>query len=264
MKNKKGALFHWIIFGVLGALGFFFVLLVDIDVKRSTGEWQLNFLEYYVEAEKDLLETDQEIKYIGWQAILELAEEGGFIEESNCGVLEGHNLWSNATDWCWPKGEVDVLTKINEKLGESLPGRPYSDVRLEGKELIGKGEKMSIDPKLLSSVSLVDISYASYVKYTYDTSFRINLGFDVVEEYKGIILEAKELVNDCTESEELQACIEEEKGYWKFKDCKEEYVEVERKVFFCVESENKVYDSGLSLVPVRYKFALDFTPPESE
>ena len=46
---------------------------------------------------------------------------------------------------------------------------------------------------------------------------------------------------------------------YDIKDCKEEYVANGKKVFFCVESSNKVWDKEKNLVPIQYKFALDFS-----
>lgn len=260
MRSKKGALFHWIIFIVLAALGLVFVLTTEIEIKGLEGEWQLNFLEnYYLEAEKDLLRIDQLAKYAAWQSALELGEQGGVIGESKCGKLEEYNLWSNAREWCWPEAEKNFLAMVGGKIAAYLPGRDYSKIKLEGKELAGEGEKNSIT----SQFYLVT---THYVKYTYDISFRVDLGLDVKKEYEEIQKEAIELMGSCGgKGDKLAECIKEKKKEnWKFKECGEEYKGAGEKVFFCVESGGKVFDEKGSLVPVRYKFALDFTALESE
>lgn len=255
MRSKKGALFHWIIFGVLAALGLFLVLTTKIEVKELKGDWQLDFLEdYYLEAEKDLLKIDQEAKYAGWQTVLELGEKGEFIEKSDCGELYGYGIWNELKKWCAADVEIVFLAKVKEKLAKSLPDKTYSEVKLKGKDLTGKGEKNSI-----FSTS------GKYVSYTYDTNFRVNLGFDVEREYENLILEAMGLASDCRDNKSLEECIKEKrKDDWKLKDCdNEEYNETERKVLFCVEEGSIVYDGEGNLAPIRHKFALDFTESES-
>ena len=254
--NKKGALFHWIIFGVLAALGLFLVLTTEIKVKELKGDWQLDFLEnYYLEAEKDLLKIDQAAKYAGWQAALELGEKGEFIEKSDCGELYGYGIWNELKKWCAVDVETVVLAKVKEKLAKSLPDKTYSEIKLKGKDLLGKGEKNSISS-----------TFGKHINYTYNTNFRVNLGFDIEKEYENLILEAMGLASGCRDNKSLEECIKEKRNDgWKLKDCdKEEYNETERKVLFCVEEGIMVYGGEGNLVPIRHKFALDFTVSESE
>lgn len=252
--NRKGAVLHWIVFLILGAFGLFFILTAKVEIKGLDGYWQLNFLEdYYLEAEKDLLKMEEEAKFAGWEAVLELVEEGG--GESECGILEGFNLRNDLEGFCLVDVEGNFLLKVKEKLGGI-----YSEFKLEGKDLIGKGEKKSI-----VTANPFDIPYANidYASYTYNTSFRVNLGYNF-DEYNSLLMEAQDLVPKCRGEVDLEKCVEEGRGVdWRLKDCdKEEYNETGRKVLFCVETGIKIYNSEKKLVPVRYKFALDFTEPE--
>ncbi len=249
--NKQGSVIHWIIFGVLAAFGLFFVFTADIDIKGLDGNWQLNFLEkYYLEAEKDLLVMGGTAKFAGWQSILEVVNEGG--GESGCGILEGYTLWNDAEGFCAVDIKGNVLLKIKEKLGGV-----YSEFKLDGKELVGIGKKKTLTTDYIPKSSLVKIPYVSY---TYDTSFRVNLGVDIEDSYEQSLVEAMDLVDACKEDEELEGCIEENRERdWKLFDCGEEkFVEMDRKVPFCVETGVRVYDADGKLVPLKYKFALDF------
>ena len=118
MKNKKGTVLHWIVFLILGAFGLFFVLTASIEIKGLDGNWQLNLLDNYLEAEKDLLKIDQAAKYAGWQSVLELGEKGGFIEKSDCGALGNYNFWNKLAEWnkCLPEIEEAVSIKVKEKI----------------------------------------------------------------------------------------------------------------------------------------------------
>lgn len=250
--NKKGALFHWLIFGILAALGFFLLLSYQPGLGEPKGSWQLNFLtNYFFAAENDLLKIEQFAKYAAWQTALELGEKGGFNRAGPCGYLEGSPLWNQLTDWgrCLPRLPEEASLLVQEKLKSFLPENNFK-ITFSGDNLIGRGEKKS----LLSSEP-------SYIKYTYDTSFRVALGYSF-DEYEKVKEEAQSLVLKCRPDKNLKKCLEKEKpSNWKFKDCLgEKYQEEERKVPFCVESPNKVYDVEMNLKPVRYKLALDFTP----
>jgi hypothetical protein len=255
--NKKSAVIHWIVFGVLAAFGLFFVFTADIGIKGLDGEWQLNFLEnYYLKAEEDLLAMGQTAKFAGWQSILETAGEGGFAKESECGVLEGFNLWNDQKGFCAVDIKNNVLLKVKEKLGGI-----YSEFKLEGKELVGKGKKKTHTSAHTPKSSLITIPYVSY---TYDTSFRVNLGVDIEDSYGQLFVEAIDLVSACSDDLELEGCIEVNKGSnWKLFDCdEEEFVEIGRKVLFCVGTAIIVQGEAGELVPLKYEFALDFTEVE--
>jgi hypothetical protein len=250
--NKKGSVIHWIIFGILAGFGIFFVLRVDTDIEGVTGKWQADFLEdYYLEAEKDLLVRDQAAKFAGWQTVLELGEKGGFVEGS-CESMEDYSLWNGPEGWCvfLPDIKEVFSMKVKEKL------KIYSEIKTEGKDLIGKGNKETIMSPYVPKSSLVVVPY---VKYIYDTSFRVDLGYDF-DEYEEILGEAQDLVSECKDNTVLEECIGQEmKSHWKLKDCNdEEYWEEGRKVLFCVESKSKVINSEGELVLVEYRLALDF------
>ncbi|MBU0457716.1 MAG: hypothetical protein KKD75_06245 [Nanoarchaeota archaeon] len=260
MMNKKAALFHWIIFGVLAALGIFLVTISDIDTgSRIKGEWQLNFLDnYYLEAEKDLLYIDQAAKIVVWQTVLESAGNGGFITEGSCGNISSYNLWNELNRWneCLPDINKTISLKVKEGLAESLPNREYDDIKIDGNGIIGKGKKSSI----LSTSG-------KFVNYTYDTNFKVDLGFNIKTDYNILRIEAVQLVDNCRNFDDLERCIKEKKkNNWKFKNCGvEEYREDGKKVIFCVESpqQAKIYNNTMVLVPLRYKFALDFSSIDS-
>ncbi|MFC1686844.1 hypothetical protein ACFL0E_00620 [Nanoarchaeota archaeon] len=258
--NKKGALFHWMIFGILVAIGLFLVIgqksvSVGYEVK---GTWQLDFLDnYFFEAEKDLLNIDMTAKEIVWESVLSLGKAGGFHKNLPCGQVKllsvDYAIWNKGKVWvdCIPKPEESLASRIEEKLKLKLPKQKYSEVKLDKKIVTGKGE-----PKSISSTS------GKFVNYTYDTSFRINVGFDVEKDYDELHMDATDLVGNCRGNLKLQKCIKEnKKKTWKFKDCDAEaYTESDNKVVFCAESPQKakVYKEG-KLVPVRYLLALDFS-----
>jgi len=254
--NKKAALFHWVIFGILAALGLFLILTVKVDtIGKYKGEWQLNFLnDYYLEAEEDILSIELLAKHAAWKTVLELGEKGGFLEEGTCGITAGYNLWNNQLEWnqCLPDINENFVLSAEENVKGLLPNLKYSKMKVEGNELSAKGPQKSI-----TSTS------GSFVKYVYDTSFHVNLGFNVEEEFLKVQEEAFQLVTDCQNMKNVSKCVEEnKKENWKLKDCQEEHVEDNRKVPFCVLSSTQVFNEDNERVPLQYKFALDFNPTE--
>jgi len=255
--NKKGTLVHWIILGLLVALGIFFLMSekskFGIDVK---GEWQLDFLkENFLEAEKKLLQTDSIVKNIGTGFALDLAENGGFEEGtgSDCGEYNGINTWNKKNKWCFTYQNLSqmVVSMAGERLSEKLP-QNFSEININGFFLTGKGKQDNIVTK--------------NARYSYDTSFAVNLGYSF-EEYALLEQEAHRLVTNCQNEKELKDCLDQLKlNYWKYSSCdaeEESYSESLRKVLFCVVSPNLAYlpvGGSSEQKLINYKLALDFTP----
>jgi hypothetical protein len=131
--NKKGALFHWIVFGILAGLAFFYLTVQTTDLGLSIkGDWHLNFLQnYYLEGEKELIQVDRQAIYAGKSTAFQLAENGGFIDDSNCGNFGGINYWNKESEFCFPD---DVSKKFNEFMDYE-----YS-LSYAGEELLGTTE----------------------------------------------------------------------------------------------------------------------------
>jgi len=224
--NRKGALFHWIIFGIIGAIAVFFLVSVPGvgEAIKIKGEWQVDFLKKgYFAAEKEMALKEWSVKKEGWEVIKELGLAGGAEAETNCGEKEGYILWNKGEEWCLPKIEEALMKKMG--------------VNVAGTELVKKGPEKEI-------VS----TEGNYVKYVYDTSLRVDLDYDIVKEYDELRVEATDLIGKCRGEEELQDCVERKKeNNWKFQNCGEDFAAKGRIVLFCVPSL------------VEYRFGLDFS-----
>lgn len=253
--SKKAAVTHWILFGVLLALGIFFLasktLYADLEVK---GKWQMDFLNNdYFPAQKELLHEEIVARNVGFETAFELAENGGFREKSPCGVVEGASLWNKKEQWCLPDIFTTISTHVKEKLTPRLPTIAFSDISTSGKILRGLGDKRVVE----SNVG----------KYEFDQHFAVDLGYSF-EEYIQLFQEAKELVLACQSENDLKSCLDTKKlTHWNYGPCgnkKDQYL-LGRKVLFCVVSPTKTHlpygnDIIRSLKLVEYFFALDFTP----
>lgn len=252
MKNKKAALFHFLILGVIAALAVFFIANKTGGITpEMKGEWQLDLLKLSLIGEEYLLQIEQEAKLTARQITGQLAEKGGWLNKPDCGKLEGYPLWNFKTKLCFPEAKKIFLARFKEE------ATTYDEIKLEGNYLIGKTkQKKSFDIYKSKEKS-------SFLKYEVSPNFKIDLGYDLEKEYQKLGEEALELVGKCREVKGLNDCLKEKKPkHWKFKNCeKEEYSEKERKVPFCAESplQTKIL-SVKGLKAIKYNLALDFTP----
>ena len=247
MNSKKGALFHWIGIVVIFALAFAVLSPVEFGVKPK-GTWQLDFLHYnFVEAEKQLADSDQVALEMGRKTVLSLASKGGFTDAPSCGSVGGVTYWNKGKDFCFLNVDQEVTEQFITFYKKHDKGASFILSR-QGEELIGKtGRGVLLGKK-------------NERYYALNSGFRVNVDYDF-DEYFKLQDEAKKLVSECKSAPQLQDCVEKVKpSYWKFGSCKQEqFAEQGRKVAFCIESPQKyaVFEKG-KFVPVQYKAGLDF------
>ncbi len=103
-----------IIFGITVAMSI--LLIAGSAQKKVTssfiGEAQLVLLEGVQNSEDMLLYVDQSAKMSFQYSLQKLAEQGGFLDKSECSTFNGYNLWNNATEECWPYDLEYVLVQL--------------------------------------------------------------------------------------------------------------------------------------------------------
>ena len=203
MNSKKGALFHWIGIVLIFALAFVVLSPAEFGVKPK-GTWQLGFLHYnFVEAEKQLADSDQIALEMGRKTVLSLASKGGFADMPSCGAVDGVTYWNEGTDFCF----LNVDKEVNEQFAELY--KKYDKnasfiLSRQGKELIGKTDREVL-------LGQKDEQY-----YALNPGFRVDVDYDF-DEYFKLQDEAKKMVNECKSAPQLQDCLEKVKpSYWKF------------------------------------------------
>ena len=151
--NKKGLLFHWIVFGALAAIALVVVVQFDTDLGSTVkGEWQLNFLDnYYLEAEKVAVLQDVEIKdsiKAAWEI---LAADRGFVDVKPCGEYNYVPIWEH-------KGECSL----------EFPDKIIEVLDLEGLEPLKEAVVGKLAPIVVKSEN---------VTYSQDFKFHLTLGY---------------------------------------------------------------------------------------
>ncbi len=263
--NKKGAIFHWIIFGILIALAIFFLgtqKSLNIDQK---GYWSLHFLKNnYLEAEKILLSYESIERDIAKDTIQELAQNGGLqkTELSACGTLQNINLWNTKDQWCLPDAPTNFSASAAAQLNTKLPQIKFTNLQFNKNTFSAKAEKQEIRTLLLKQAN-----FPSDQKYFYDPSFAIELPYSF-DDYTQLQNEAKLLVEKCRNKQEYLSCIDQVKPtHWHTGFCENILPKPtgassqDRKTIFCIQSPNGyTLPTNNAKQNILYTFALDFTP----
>lgn len=247
--NKNGAVvLHWILFGIVGAIGLFLYYsnTSDLPAQAPLGSWQLEMINSFLyRSELDLLELDVSARETGWQVVSELAGRGGFLEQSPCGVEGSVNRWNVVDKWCLPD-ERENMKVLFFQLFPNPEGREYSPLTIAGQRIMSSG-----GTKTLKSTDF-------YLRqYTYDYSFNVNLHYSF-DEYAQLAAEARKMVDTCRGEEALAQCLKLVKPeHWYYDSCENSVVpERTPSGAFCVKSPNNVVIDGKV---VEYHLALDFT-----
>lgn len=247
--NKRGALFHWIVFGVLAAIGMFFIYTYGTGISQELkGPWQLGMVNLLYRSELDLLQLDAQARGAGWQTIALLAVNGGFVGNSPCGQGKGTRTWNNGEQWCLPEIKKNAETIFWEKFAE-LNKQPFSSLTILGSRISADGKTKTIKEGIL------------YLQqYTYPYAFSVDLGYSF-DEYDEIFAEARKLVDDCRNQKDLPTCFKKEKNerwFYGYSCLSPQELPTDRRVWtLCAKSPSGVV---IQSVPLVYSFSLDFTP----
>ena len=158
--NKKGALFHWIVLGILLATGIFFLNISDGIAEITTkGAWPLSFVnDFVLDAEADLLKQDTLVREISQNVLLDIAKQpcGHLYAEWNpsCPTLVGV--------------QERFLTNVKNDINEKFPTH-FSEYKHNNNILSAKGKLKSI------------VKQKPFTNYTYNSGFTIDTGYDFTE-----------------------------------------------------------------------------------
>ena len=238
--NQKAQIFQYLIPIMFLAMGLFFLLTSSFSPSTEIkGQWHIDFLhDSLYEAEVDLLELDQDARNFCYDMALQVAGNGGFISNSECGTYNNRQKWNREDQWCIQniKNNLDGLYK------EHFLPREFTEIIFTENFIAGKSGKKTIDSSQ---------EYKQTYTYNYDFNVDLNYNFD---EYAILEQDARALVTVCKNETDLEACIDnklDHKQYWEL--CEDSLLSKE--VAFCVRSPLNAVIKGTSLI---YEFALDF------
>jgi len=256
MLNKRGAVFHWIVFGIIGALGLFLYLAYNAPgLQTVRGTWSQGLLyDGFFPAELHLLEQDVKLQHLFRETAQEIALSGGFLSSSPCGKIENKNIWDDGEildDGCFPDilNEFQQLFVLRLRLSEKYSQYSFSEINFKDNYLVGK-RAYSFQPSQLNKMPPSSVlSYSIPAGFSFDAS-------SYIDAYTNVAEQAKALLRECRNQKELSACLP-----LKFKDlpklhdasCTSQPVvdPIARTLVTCVQE-------GI----FQFQFALDFTPDE--
>ena len=249
--SKRAALFHWMIFGVLAALGLFMMLNFNPELnERIPGMWHLGMVWTFQDVQIRQLGQDNQIRDAAYQIMENLPDN--LPKDFGCGKVNDIPLLNDGAKLCNVFLQNIFLDSFKETLGENFLSK-YSEIRLSGEDVIGIAkENEEFPPQLVSSIPMVGEQYLVVPfrrEYNYNPSFRINLGTKL-DEFQQFQAEAGRLLGQCRGKEDLEACIINNlpNNLWDaYTDCSTDREEQENKVSFCVFAHENLYN-----------FALDF------
>ena len=197
--NKKGALFHWFILGILLAIGIFFMNFSDInsDAIKAKGKWQTTFINnFFIPTERTLLQRDNQLSIIAQDSILDLAKNG--CGEKMYPLLNSNP--SNKQELCIDSSTAEnkFVEKFQKAVLKKFPQESFENIKVKKEIISGEGKKYEI-----TSTS------GPFTKYSYDTSFSLNLNYDF-DEFRQVFFDAGELVSKCRNSADTNFCLKEE------------------------------------------------------
>jgi len=247
--NKHGALFHWIVFGVLASIGMFFIYTYGTGISQELkSPWQLGMVNLLYQSEVDLLQLDAQARGVGWETIALLAETGGFVGNSPCGQGKGVKMWNDGDQWCFPEIKKNAETLFWQKFGE-LNKHSFSPLTIDGSRISADGKTKTIKE---------NVAYLR--EYTYSYAFNVNLGYSF-DEYNQIFGEARKLIDSCRNQRDLPACFKKEKNerwFYGYACLSPQEPPTDRRIWtLCGKSPS---DTVIQSVPLVYSLTLDFTP----
>lgn len=249
--NKKGALFHWILLGLLIAVGIFFLEFQEGDIELPIkGQWHFNFLDNYASARQEMIISEHIVKRASWETVLEMTSKGGVFERTDCSNVIPYPFWNTVEKECYPDVQDVFAAAIGPKLKVKLPKISFTNFEVSENFVITYGYK--------ANITSLDHFYS---EYSYFPNYKIDVGYSF-REYDDFVRAARGLVERCRNSKDLDLCLEQ-KIDWKSGPCEGEagpFSSVPRMKRFCVLSSFPVYNEKAEKVTPTYKFRLDFTP----
>ena len=219
--------------------------------EKSLGKIQIDLLQTYQKAQKDLFYIDQSAKYAAHESVFALADNGGFtVLGSKCGKYQDYNLWNNKVETCYPDYKNNLKAFFGNNLKSFLTAHPSQKLDNTYSFQLIKDEIIAI-PK-----SRINYEFENG-NYSIKPSFSVNIDYNI-EEYTELIIQSKELIKKCSGKEDLNSCINQHKPqFWITGSDKPE----SRYFYFTVNSNITIpvyLEESIDYKPITYRFALYF------
>ncbi len=253
--NKKGELIHWILLGLFVALGIFFFTNQQPEAHQEVkGDWALSFKDnLFLDAQRTQTIQEFKVSQTVYSTLHNFLSRGLVKTTSSCSPTNYYPFWNLEEFECFPDAALLISQEIQLALQEQFPKQKYQNIQLSRNMLTAQG--------ITNTITQQEPFYATY---SYDQSLALNLRYNLFET-ELIVQQARELLYRCRNVKDFNSCIESQQPiHFQAKECQldAKTEPLYRVVPFCVTSPNGVgiFNQEGYLVPLRYKFRLDFTP----
>lgn len=177
--NKKGAMFHWIVFGMLGAVALLIILNLDITLKIPIkGGWAMEIMDLGNEEQLEKILIQEKIKEIADKTTQTYLDQQ-FALDHGCDTFNGVSYVNTPDKYCSIKIDKSLLNAIQENVKKEL-GLNYT-LELTETELI------------FTTTTLKEM-VREKITYYYNPSIKID--YPLSKEYTQIYLEIEMLDQD--------------------------------------------------------------------
>lgn len=230
------------------------MLFVKMDAKKSQftktlGKIQIDLLQTYQDAQKDMFYIDQSAKYAAYESIFDLAENGGFTAlGSKCRDYLRYNVWKKG---CYP----DYKKNFNAYFSLNL--NPY----LSAAEIKQIDYNLFLEKDKIIGTAVNNLFYEfDNGNYSVNPSFSLSIGYDV-DDYLELRSDAEKLIIQCKDKPSINQCVEENKpSSWILGSCEGDLTTDGINFRFCVKAGYYPVYVGDTIANKQliYKFALSF------
>src|SRR3989344_3774318 len=225
--NRKGSIMHWMVFGILAAIGLFIILTNGLAVsQQKVGPRELVFYyDGFITSQLNQIDWENAGKEVFLQSVQEISANGGFpIESSNHEGIE-KNVWNKDGQWTNINLAENVKTNFDLKLRSWL--------NEENLEYTAQGIKANYKPTSLDNIDFKDTSLVVKSKskislnkvqnneqyYAYDSSFVLPAE-EFFTFFSKTQQEAVKLVDKCSPENSLADCLKKEMpANWDYGSC---------------------------------------------
>ena len=197
---------------IMVALIFFYVNYNTKDKFQpiNVGYAQMSILETYQQAEKALLYIDLSAKYSAYKTIHDLARNGGSFNDLECGKNNGFTLWNSQDKECFQENKAiysEFTTYFNLNLNKYLEKYKESDENEELKIPIDNYNFLFKDKQMIGIATQNLVINKPNINYSIKPSFKVNLDYDLFQDYEYLVEKAKEIIEKCSKNKEPEESI---------------------------------------------------------
>jgi hypothetical protein len=220
--KKAMILYYPIIMGFVIGLAYFYVNSLMSESEGQTnyvGEIALNYLKTDKESIPILNYIEDSAEQSSYQSIYDLALNGGFYTESECGSYQQTNLWISETKDCYPKVNKTITSFLNEHLNNYLAINEDTSQFINNYDFLLKQEENKLRimgiatlPTIIPITIKEKINKKSVEKqignYSIKPSFEHIVDYNL-NDYNTIKETIMEIASTCEKEADINKCVEQ-------------------------------------------------------